>query len=321
MSAPVDLYSYVIRRIVPWDNPNIAQVQPKWEENEEIAGESVHLILKQHYIGICVWIYLPTCCYHSKLGYCLDSYIAAHISCRVAAQWWRTFPGESRNAAFLNVPDPASLTVIGNRSSSLSYYISPLGYPRNPWDYFTQWSPSQWDPKYSRPMKTGIFVSQSIMGPSQSSPAYNEWKEHSIKHHHLQILENPQLMQESAYFSMYDRQQMCANAFAEQVHCQRISKRRGAKGAKRFAFPQDAGLFLLDISFKQSMWHRRQRWFILPSNHTKSKNKHGFCDCRCRCEVNADLAAIKSPVSSGVADVLVVAGTAGGHRPFLPPEE
>lgn len=164
MVVPVDLSSYVIRRIAPWDNPNIAQ--PKCEENEEIAGESAHLILKQHYIGICVWIYLPTCCYHSQLGYCLDSYIAAHISCRVAAQWWRTFPGESRNAAFLNVPDPASLTVIGNLSSSLSYYISPLGYPTNPWDYFTQPSPPLWDSEYSHPYGNRNLCLSEYNGPS-----------------------------------------------------------------------------------------------------------------------------------------------------------
>ena len=42
---PVDLSSYVIRRIAQWDGPNIAQVQPKCKENEEISGESVHLIL------------------------------------------------------------------------------------------------------------------------------------------------------------------------------------------------------------------------------------------------------------------------------------
>lgn len=52
MSTPVDLSSCVIRRIAQEDNPNIAQAQPKCKENEEIAGESVHLILEQHYIGI-----------------------------------------------------------------------------------------------------------------------------------------------------------------------------------------------------------------------------------------------------------------------------
>lgn len=65
------------------------------------------------------------------------------------------------------------------------------------------------------------------------------------------------------------------------------------------AFPQDAGVFQLDISFEESVRHERQRWFILPSNHPKSKNKHRFGDCRCRHQGKADLAAIKSPLSSG----------------------
>lgn len=42
----------VIRRNTLWNNPNIVQEQPKREENEEIAGEGVHLILNQHNIGI-----------------------------------------------------------------------------------------------------------------------------------------------------------------------------------------------------------------------------------------------------------------------------
>lgn len=42
----------VIRRNTPWDNPNIVQEQAKREENEEIAGEGVYLILNQHNVGI-----------------------------------------------------------------------------------------------------------------------------------------------------------------------------------------------------------------------------------------------------------------------------
>lgn len=52
MSAPVDPSISVISRNTPWDNPNIAQEQAKREENEEIAGEGVHLILNQHNVGI-----------------------------------------------------------------------------------------------------------------------------------------------------------------------------------------------------------------------------------------------------------------------------
>lgn len=51
MSALADPSIYV-RWNTPWDIPNIAQEQPKREENEETAGEGVHLILNQRNIGI-----------------------------------------------------------------------------------------------------------------------------------------------------------------------------------------------------------------------------------------------------------------------------
>lgn len=135
-------------------------------KNEEIAGKGVHLILNQHNVVHWCWAHSPARCYHSQLGCCLDSDTAAHISCRVAAQGWRSFPGESGNAAFLNAPDPASLTVIGNLSSSLSYYTSPLGDPTDPWDYFTRRRPPLWDLKHSRPHGNGYLCLSEHNGPS-----------------------------------------------------------------------------------------------------------------------------------------------------------
>lgn len=82
------------------------------QENREIPGMSVHLILKQHYH----WYSCLDIFFSSLLSltitfiYCLDSHIAAHISSGLAAQWWRPFPGESRNAAVFNVSDPAPLS-------------------------------------------------------------------------------------------------------------------------------------------------------------------------------------------------------------------
>lgn len=55
---------------------------------------------------------------------------------------------------------------------------------------------------------------------------------------------------------MYDRQQMCANASAERV---RFKTKGEKQGAERFVFPQDTGLFQLDISFEESVRHGRQR--------------------------------------------------------------
>lgn len=77
-----------------------------------------------------------------------------------------TFPGESRNVAFLNMPDPASLTVIGNLSLLLSYYAPRLGYPTNPWDYFTLRRPPLWDPEYSRPYGNRDLCLSESNGPS-----------------------------------------------------------------------------------------------------------------------------------------------------------
>lgn len=132
------LSTYVIRRNTPWDNPNIVQVQPKCEENKEIPGMSVHLILKQHY--------------HWYL--CLDIFLCLLLSLTIRilfglllifpADWQLTDGGPSLGSLetqpfsmcliLLLYPE---LTVIGNLSSSLSYYISPLGYPVYPWEYFT----------------------------------------------------------------------------------------------------------------------------------------------------------------------------------------
>lgn len=47
------------------------------------------------------------------------------------------------------------------------------------------------------------------------------------------------------------RKQLCANALAKELNASDFQRRLEEKGAKRFAFPHDAGPFQPDISF---MW-------------------------------------------------------------------
>lgn len=114
---------------------------------------------------------------------------------------------------------------------------------------------------------------------------YNEWKEHSIKHHHLQIPECPQLMLESAYFTcMIDNK--CVLMHLQKGYTARRFQNGGEKRNIKVCFSTGCRSLSKWHFFEKSMWHARQRWFILPSNHPKSKNKHGIGYCRCRREGN-----------------------------------
>lgn len=134
------LSTYVIRRNTPRDNPNIVQVQPKCEENEDILGMSVHLILKQYYHWyVCLDIVsssmlsltirilfgiLHCCSYFQQIG-----------SSPMEGLSLESLHTQSFSMCLILLLYP-ELTVIGNLSSSLSYYISPPGYPTYLWEYF-----------------------------------------------------------------------------------------------------------------------------------------------------------------------------------------
>lgn len=99
---------------------------------------SAHLILKQHY----------------QLYLCLDIFLSSLLSLTIMilcdllliflVDWQLTDGGPSLGTIetqpftmCLILLCDSELTVIGSLSSSLSYYISPLGYPTYPWEHFT----------------------------------------------------------------------------------------------------------------------------------------------------------------------------------------